>query len=102
MCSRGSSWIRASPWKIWPAVRETESRGGLDRNINREDCPFVVKTPLFCEQAREVLERPDIRVDIRGLYVAAESRRRMTREHVARMRVCDRVGGPAEPDSGRM
>lgn len=78
------------------AVRETESRGGLERNINREDAPYIVKTPFFCEQARHVLERPDIRVEhifvpIRELYTAAESRRRVTRKHMARMPLRDRA-----------
>lgn len=78
------------------AVPETESRGGLERNINRPDCPFIVKTPFFCEQAEQVLERPDIRVEhvfipIRELYAAAESRRRVSRKHLARMPLRERV-----------
>jgi hypothetical protein len=62
-------------WRPDPKVR-----GGMERDIRREDCPYIAKDPLFCVYASEVLSRPDIVVDhvfipMRDLQAAAESRR---------------------------
>ncbi|WP_367389535.1 hypothetical protein [Lewinella sp. LCG006] len=55
-------------------------RGGLENDIRREDCPYIVKNPSFCDYAGEVIARDDIVIEhiflpIRDLFAAAESRR---------------------------
>jgi hypothetical protein len=55
-------------------------RGGMERDIRREDCPYIAKDPQFCVYAPEALSRSDIVVDhvfvpMRDLQAAAESRR---------------------------
>ncbi len=56
------------------------ARAGLEKDVRREDAPHVVKSPWFCDYAREVLRREDIRIEhifvpMRDLHAAAESRR---------------------------
>lgn len=59
---------------------DAETRAGLEHNVRDPEAPYVVKSPLFCNQAQEVLQRHDILIEhvfipIRDLYGAAESRR---------------------------
>lgn len=63
------------------------SHGGLERDIRKDDCPFVVKSPWFCDYVEEVLAREDIAIDhvfipIRDLHGAAESRRNISSRKV--------------------
>jgi len=56
------------------------ARAGLEHDIRRENCPYIVKAPAFCEYAEEVIRRSDIAIEhvfvpMRDLYSAAESRR---------------------------
>ncbi len=64
--------------------KHPDSHAGLEYDIRKDDCPFVVKTPWFCDYADEILHRGDIAIEhifipIRDLYSAAESRRRISR-----------------------
>jgi hypothetical protein len=57
-------------------------RAGLEHDVRRDDCPYVVKSPRFCGHASAVLARDDIAIDhvfipMRDLHAAAESRRRV-------------------------
>ena len=56
------------------------ARAGLEHDMRRENCPYVVKSPAFCDYAGEVLRRSDIAIEhifvpMRDLFSAAESRR---------------------------
>ncbi|HEY7657672.1 MAG TPA: hypothetical protein VH881_12450 [Burkholderiales bacterium] len=56
------------------------ARAGLEHDIRRENCPYIVKWPAFCDYAEEVFGRSDIAIEhilvpMRDLYSAAESRR---------------------------
>jgi hypothetical protein len=56
------------------------ARAGLEYDIRRDDCPYIVKAPGFCDYAEEVIRRGDIVIEhvfvpMRDLYSAAESRR---------------------------
>lgn len=56
------------------------ARAGLEWDIRRPDAPYVVKSPRFCDYAREIFRRADIQVDwviipMRELGEAAASRR---------------------------
>ena len=56
------------------------ARAGLEYDIRRDNCPYIVKAPEFCEYAEEVLRRGDVVVEhifvpMRDLFSAAESRR---------------------------
>lgn len=56
------------------------ARAGLEHDIRRDNCPYIVKAPEFCEYAAEVVQRADIQIEhiflpMRDLYSAAESRR---------------------------
>lgn len=57
---------------------------GMERDIQRADAPYILKSPQLCDYLDELLERGDIVVDhaivpVRDLYSAAESRRAVNR-----------------------
>jgi len=66
------------------------SRAGLEHDVRKDDSPFVVKDPGFCDYVSEVLAREDIAIEhviipMRDLHDAAESRRRVHRASVSRL-----------------
>ena len=70
-------------------LKDAVAHAGLERNIDDADCPYIIKNPGFCDQAKEVLQRNDIVIDhivvpMRDLHAAAESRRRVTRENLSK------------------
>jgi hypothetical protein len=72
------------------------ARAGLERDIREDDCPFVAKSPLFCEYVSEVLQRQDIVVDLvlipmRNLEAAADSRRYVSSERYRRLGLPSRL-----------
>jgi hypothetical protein len=82
--------------------RNNESHAGLERDIRREGCPFVVKSPWFCDYAEEVFARQDILVErvfvpIRDLHAAAESRRRVTSSRLAELPMLERLKHTLRP-----
>jgi len=61
------------------------ARAGLEHDLRRENCPFIVKG-FFLE---EELNRDDIAIQhvfipVRDLYAAAESRRYVTRDSISK------------------
>lgn len=65
------------------------SNAGLERPLLSDDNPYVIKSPWFADQLSEVLEKQKIKIymaliPIRGLFEAAESRRRVHFEAVAK------------------
>jgi hypothetical protein len=63
-----------------------QARAGLEHDIRRKECPFIVKSPQFCDYAEEVIYRDDIVIEhifipVRDLHAAAESRRRVARNY---------------------
>jgi len=72
------------------------ARAGLEHDIRHPRCPYVVKSPFFCDYAGEVLARTDLRIEhifvpIRDLHAAAESRRRVTRDGLAEAGLSARI-----------
>jgi hypothetical protein len=72
------------------------ARAGLEHDIRRDNSPYIVKSPYFCDHADEVLDRGDIVVEhifvpMRDLHAAAESRRFVTRETISSMPLLKRV-----------
>ena len=66
------------------SVLKTKGRAGLEYDIRNEKCPYIVKSPWFCDYAPEVIQSSEILVNhvfipIRDLEAAAESRRYVTR-----------------------
>ena len=81
------------------------SRGGLEHDIRREDAPYIVKSPRFCDYAEEVLSRDDILIDhvfipVRELQAAAESRRYAHRRVVSQAPLLWRLVNKIEPLEG--
>ena len=73
-----------------------EGRAGLEYDIRRKDCPFIVKTPLFCDYAEEVICRDDIVIEhifipVRDLNAAAESRRHVVKTNVSNLPFVSRL-----------
>jgi len=73
-----------------------EARAGLEFDIRREESPYVVKKPRFCEYATEVLRRDDIIIDhvfipMRDLYSAAESRRFVEKNTLSQLSFSERL-----------
>lgn len=65
------------------SLKDSVGRAGLEHNILHDNCPYIIKSPWFCDVADEVLQRDDINivhvfVPIRHLQAAAESRRFVT------------------------
>jgi len=81
---------------------DQNARAGLEYDIRQEGCPYVVKSPWFCDYAMEVLSRDDIRVEhvfvpIRDLYGAAESRRYVVRSDISKASLLRRVKKKLKP-----
>ena len=76
--------------------KSKEARAGLEHDIRREGCPYIVKNPTFHEYAAEILQREDIGIDhvlipMRDLYAAAESRRFVEQDTLAQMSFAERL-----------
>ncbi|HHY85893.1 MAG TPA: hypothetical protein GYA07_10250 [Verrucomicrobia bacterium] len=61
------------------------SNAGMEWNIQRDDAPYIVKSPELCERLEEALQNPEIVVEhalvpMRDLFSAAESRRAVARK----------------------
>ena len=62
------------------SMKSSPARAGLEYDIRSNDCPYIVKSPAFCDFAEEVIRREDIHIEhvfipSRDLDAAAESRR---------------------------
>jgi len=73
-----------------------DARAGLEHDIRKENCPYIVKNPQFHEYAAEILRRDDIAVErvllpMRDLYAAAESRRLVEKSTLSRMSFTERL-----------
>lgn len=63
------------------------SNAGLESDIRDRSCPFITKSPWFCDFASEIVHREDVKIQhifipIRNLYDAAESRRRVSQNDI--------------------
>jgi hypothetical protein len=72
------------------------AHAGLEHDVRKEDAPYVVKSPGFCDYAAEVLAREDIRIEhvfvpFRDLYEAAESRRQVQEKNIALWSLLERI-----------
>lgn len=70
--------------------RAGPGHAGLEHDIRKDGCPFIVKSPWFCDYAEEVFAREDIVVErvivpMRDLHAAAESRRHVTRTGLSQL-----------------
>jgi len=66
---------------------EPVSNAGLEKDIRQDDCPGIVKSPWFCDHAKEVFARDDIEIEhilipVRELTAAAESRRQVVKSNL--------------------
>jgi hypothetical protein len=73
------------------------ARAGLEHDIQKEDVPYVIKDPVFCDIVESVLARDDIAIDhvfipMRDLYAAAESRRHVVQSSMEAMNEEQRQG----------
>ena len=55
------------------------ANAGMERDVRRPDAPYVCKTPLFCDYAKEVMDNKEIKlthivIPMRLLEAAAYSR----------------------------
>jgi hypothetical protein len=83
-------------------LKNREARAGLERDIRRESCPFIVKSPRFCYYADEVIHRSDIVIEhifipVRDLYAAAESRRYVTKANLMMLSMLERLKRRLKP-----
>jgi hypothetical protein len=72
------------------------ARAGLEFDIRSENCPFIVKSPFFCDYAKEIVHRDDIAIEhvfipIRDLNAAAESRRYVVQTAVSGLPLLKRL-----------
>jgi hypothetical protein len=76
--------------------KHKEARAGLEHDIRSKDCPFIVKSPWFCDYAKEVIAREDIVIEhifipIRDLNAAAESRRHVENAAVSNLSFLEKL-----------
>ena len=81
---------------------DKNARAGLEHDVRQEHSPYIVKSPWFCDYAKEVLERDDIVIEhvfvpIRDLHAAAESRRLVVRAGIAKAPLLKRFKNRLEP-----
>jgi hypothetical protein len=60
--------------------------GGMEKDLEEADAPYVVKSPALCEHLDRILQTSDIVIDhaiipIRNLHDSAESRRDVSRRN---------------------
>jgi hypothetical protein len=72
------------------------SRAGLEYDVLRDNAPYIVKSPSFCDIASKVLARDDIKIDhvfvpMRDLSAAAESRRQVVRANEKRLTLFEKL-----------
>jgi hypothetical protein len=84
------------PVELLEKCKSKLSRAGLESDIRRPDAPYVIKNPLFCEYAEEILSRDDIIIEhvfipMRDLKAATESRRLVTSQAMSQMPLLKRV-----------
>lgn len=82
------------------------SHAALENDLRRENAPYIVKDPFFCEYANEVLKSPlfhinHIIIPVRDLYSVAESRRRVEKANLARMKLLEKVKQTLRPRAFR-
>jgi hypothetical protein len=85
------------------------ARAGLEKDIRDDDCPYLVKSPHFCQYAEEILHRTDIIIDhvlipLRDIHAAAESRRYVNERALAQrspmQRWVQKISGPKGVSGG--
>jgi hypothetical protein len=84
------------------STADNVGRAGLELDIRRGNCPYVVKSPWFCDHAEEAIARPDIAIDhvlipMRDLNAAAQSRRFVQSSAAARMPFVRRIKNLINP-----
>jgi len=82
--------------------KSKEGRAGLEFDIRQEECPYIVKSPWFCDYAEEVICREDIIIEhifipIRDLNAAAESRRYVVKSNVSKLSLAGRLKHMIKP-----
>jgi hypothetical protein len=90
-----------TPESMQKAINE-HARAGLEHDVRKENAPYIVKSPWFCDNADEVVRREDIVLDhvfipMRDLYSAAESRRYVTEKAVSKMPFLKRLKHSIKP-----
>ena len=81
-----------------------EARAGLESDIRQEDCPYITKSPHFCDDACEIIGREDIVVEqvfipVRNLHAAAESRRYVSKMVASNWSFFQKVRNQIRPKS---
>jgi len=80
------------------------ARAGLEHDITSTACPFIVKSPHFCDYANDALRQKDIVIDhafipVRDLHAAAESRRYTSKISAKELSIAQRLKYIVKPFS---
>jgi hypothetical protein len=78
------------------------ARAGLEHDIRNTACPYIVKSPHFCDYANDVIRQKDIVIDhafipVRDLQVAAESRRYTSKISTKELSIAGRLKHMVKP-----
>jgi len=78
------------------------ARAGLEWDVRKENAPYIVKSPYFCDHAEEVVQRNDIVIEhvfipVRDLQAAAESRRFVVDTAVSKLPLWQKLKGKIKP-----
>lgn len=79
-----------------------EARAGLEQDIRKDDAPYIIKSPWFCDYADEVVNRSDILIEhvfipMRDLHAAAESRRHVSKSAASKLPLLKRLKHTIKP-----
>lgn len=71
-------------------------RAGLEHDLRNNGCPYIVKSPHFCDYSNDVLRQDDIVIEhvfipIKDLQAAAESRRYVSKAGVKELSLAQRI-----------
>lgn len=72
------------------------ARAGLEHDLRNNDCPYIVKSPHFCDYAIDVLRQEDVVIEhvfipVRNVQAAAESRRYVSKNSAKELSLAQRI-----------
>ena len=78
------------------------AEAGLEHDLRKENCPYIVKDPNFGSYAQAVLDRGNVEIEhvfipIRDIHAAAESRRFVVRTNIENMKWWERLAYVVKP-----
>jgi len=83
--------------------KSKRARAGLEKDINDKDCPYIFKSPWFCDYAEDIIKHQDIIIEhvfipMRNLHAAAQSRRYVQKGSGTNRSLIERIKNRIKPN----